>query len=119
MPIDENFVSLPAARRTPQAALRHNSSFKEMQDFRRLFGPDEDGHRFTCTACAGFATELTALRLASDAEGGGAAWGGAGAPVAFCCAGGAGRSGTALAADLLLHILDNNQVGRAKTSTEN
>ncbi|XP_026319174.1 tyrosine-protein phosphatase non-receptor type 21, partial [Hyposmocoma kahamanoa] len=58
----------------------------------------------------GFATELTALRLAGDAEAG-AAWGrgGAGAPVAFCCAAGAGRSGTALAADLLLHILDNNQ----------
>ncbi|KAH9636281.1 hypothetical protein HF086_009477 [Spodoptera exigua] len=35
--------------------------------------------------------------------------GGAGAALLFCCEQGAGRSGTALAADLLHDILDNNQ----------
>ncbi|XP_037875443.1 tyrosine-protein phosphatase non-receptor type 21 [Bombyx mori] len=54
-----------------------------------------------------FLSEIKALRLAGEAEGsplvGGAC------PAWYCCGEGAGRSGTALAADLLTDILDHNQ----------
>ncbi|XP_022828406.1 tyrosine-protein phosphatase non-receptor type 21 [Spodoptera litura] len=68
-----------------------------------------------------FLSEVNSLRLACEAEagagrgaGGGGAGGalyggGAGAALVLCCEQGAGRSGTALAADLLHDILDNNQ----------
>ncbi|KAJ0183061.1 hypothetical protein K1T71_001037 [Dendrolimus kikuchii] len=58
----------------------------------------------------GFLSELNGLRLACEAEGGGkTAVGGSSTPIAFWCAQGGGRSGTALAAHLLHDILDNNQ----------
>ncbi|CAH0587193.1 unnamed protein product [Chrysodeixis includens] len=53
-----------------------------------------------------FLSEVNSLRLSCEAE---AAGGGAGAPLLLSCELGAGRSGTALAADLLHDILDNNQ----------
>ncbi|KAJ8723570.1 hypothetical protein PYW08_003482 [Mythimna loreyi] len=58
-----------------------------------------------------FLSEVNSLRLACEAEAHGerGAVKGASAPIVFCCEHGAGRSGTALAADLLHDILDNNQ----------
>lgn len=65
-----------------------------------------------------FLSEMNSLRLASEAEalaslGNMGTLGGstppAAAPVLLCCARGAGRCGTVLAADLLHDILDNNQ----------
>nr|XP_021184611.2 tyrosine-protein phosphatase non-receptor type 14 [Helicoverpa armigera] len=69
-----------------------------------------------------FLSEVNSLRLACEAEaeaargastggvrGAAGAARGAGAALLFCCEHGAGRSGTALAADLLHDILDNNQ----------
>lgn len=58
---------------------------------------------------------MNGLRLACEAEaaaeGGGVGAGTGGLwPLAVCCTRAAGRSGTALAADSLLHIVDNNQV---------
>ncbi|XP_037296301.1 tyrosine-protein phosphatase non-receptor type 21 isoform X2 [Manduca sexta] len=58
-----------------------------------------------------FLSEVCALRVSCGAEAaalGGAAPGGAG-PLVLCDARGAARAGTALAAHLLLDILDNNQ----------
>ncbi|KAI5637663.1 protein-tyrosine phosphatase domain-containing protein [Phthorimaea operculella] len=59
----------------------------------------------------GFLSELNGLRLACEAEAcsDSTPLASRNAPLLFCCAEGAGRCGTALAADLLLHTLDNNQ----------
>lgn len=76
--------------------------------------PDSHAHFLS------FLSEVNSLRLACEAEagsgrgvggvlGGAGAGGCAGAALVFCCEHGAGRSGTALAADLLHDILDNNQ----------
>ncbi|XP_052754792.1 uncharacterized protein LOC113509815 [Galleria mellonella] len=58
-----------------------------------------------------FISELNSLRLASEEEAQAerSPVASRNAPLAFVCARGAGRSGTALAAHLLLHVLDNNQ----------
>ncbi|XP_049872695.1 tyrosine-protein phosphatase non-receptor type 14 [Pectinophora gossypiella] len=55
-----------------------------------------------------FLSEMSALRVSWSWEAAGAL-GARNAPAALCCAAGAGRAGVALAADLLLHILDTNQ----------
>ncbi|CAG5002727.1 unnamed protein product [Parnassius apollo] len=58
-----------------------------------------------------FLSELNGLRLACETgeEAGDGVVGGGSAPLAVICPQGAGRSGVALAAHLLLHVLDTNQ----------